>query len=194
MPGAPENFHPLALTATPIEQVACEVAGYIRQIRPQVIITFDPIGGYRHPDHIAIHRATVDAFRIAGDAAYDMEDLAPYSPQKLYFSTFPRTWLRAAVRLVRMLGRDPRHLGANRDIDLESLIEIEFPIHAVISIRDVMRQKEEAAACHASQGGNFGAAGRWLQRILASSESYMRAVPADPPPRIERDLFEGVEE
>src|SRR3990170_1624490 len=67
MPGSPDNQHPQALAAAPIEEIARRVAGYIRQIRPQVVITFDPLGGYRHPDHIAIHRATVVALDVARD-------------------------------------------------------------------------------------------------------------------------------
>ena len=46
------------------------IVPYIRSIRPQVVITFDPIGGYKHPDHIAIHQATVKAFQLAGDPSY----------------------------------------------------------------------------------------------------------------------------
>ena len=62
MEGSPDNRHPEALTAQPVEAVAKTVAELIQKIRPQVLITFDPIGGYRHPDHIAIHKATVRAF------------------------------------------------------------------------------------------------------------------------------------
>jgi len=192
MPGSPDNVHPRALAATPVAQVAREIAGYIRQIHPQVVITFDPVGGYRHPDHIAVHRATVEAFRIAGDPTEMADDLPPYAPQKLYYSTFSRRWLRVAVWLLRLLGQDPQHLGRNRDIDLASLVADDFPIHATISIRDVIRQKEQASACHASQGGDFSAPLRWLQRVLVSSETFMRAVPAEPPAWMERDLFEGI--
>jgi LmbE family N-acetylglucosaminyl deacetylase len=47
MPGSPDNQHPQALFAAPLEQVVGDVVASIRQIRPQVVITFDPIGGYR---------------------------------------------------------------------------------------------------------------------------------------------------
>ena len=63
MPGSPDNQHPQALAAQPLEQVAACVAQYIRKIRPQVVLTFDPIGGYYHPDHVAIHKATVQGLR-----------------------------------------------------------------------------------------------------------------------------------
>jgi len=193
MPGSPDNQHPDALTAAPTDEVARKVAAHIRRLKPQVVITFDPIGGYRHPDHIAIHRATVEAFKIAGDSGLGIGDWEPYAPPKLYFSTFPRGFMRSAVRLLKLIGRDPRHLGKNGDIDLASLAEVDFPIHARISIRDVLEQKERAAACHSSQLANMGGTlARVFQRLFANAETFMRAVPVEPPAQIERDLFEGI--
>jgi N-acetyl-1-D-myo-inositol-2-amino-2-deoxy-alpha-D-glucopyranoside deacetylase len=193
MAGSSDNRHPQALAAAPAEHVARQVAALMRRIRPQVVITFDPIGGYRHPDHIAIHNATVAAFRMAGDASLDLDSLPPFSPQKLYFHTFGRRYLRFAVRVLPLLGRDPHHFGKNGDIDLTVLAVVDFPVHASISIRSVMDRKEQASACHSSQGG-----GRmlgpltFLQRWLGVSEHFMRAVPIPAGRRRERDLFEGV--
>ena len=65
MPGSPDNSHPNALAAQPLDKVAADVAQWIHALKPQVVITFDPIGGYRHPDHIAIQKATVKAFEDA---------------------------------------------------------------------------------------------------------------------------------
>ncbi len=193
MPGSPDNDHPDALAAAPTDQVARKIAAHIRRVKPQVVITFDPIGGYRHPDHIAIHRATVEAFRMAGDEGVVIGNWEAHAPQKLYFSTFPRGFLRLAVRLLKLLGRDPRHFGKNGDIDLESLVEFDFPVHARISIGDALEQKERAAACHSSQLSSMGGAlARVFQKLFANEETFMRAVPAQPPARIERDLFEGI--
>lgn len=194
MPGSPDNSHPRALVAQPVEQVACEVAHYIRELRPQVVITFDPIGGYRHPDHIAIHRATVEAFRLAGDPDQVLDHLPPYAPQKLYFSTFSRRFLRTAVSVLKLFGRDPAHFGKNNDIDLTSLTDVEYPIHAQVPIRDVVTLKQQAAACHSSQLGSMPLVARWVQRVFDAEETYMRAVPVEPPRRREHDLFEGVVE
>jgi LmbE family N-acetylglucosaminyl deacetylase len=193
MSGSPDNEHPEALAAQPVLEVARKVAALIRRIRPQVVITFDPIGGYRHPDHIAIHQATVKAFAMAGDPSIDLEGLEAYSPQKLYFHTMSRRLFRIAIRLLPLFGRDPRQFGRNRDIDLTSFADVDFPIHAAVSIRSVLKTKDEASACHSSQGG-----GRLLgplsglQRFLAAEETFMRAVPPEPPRSRERDLFEGV--
>ena len=194
MPGSADNHHPQALAATPTETVARQVAAYIRRLKPQVVITFDPIGGYRHPDHIAIHKATVEAFRMAGDQRLEIGDLPPYAPQKLYFTVFSRRFLRAVVRVLSLIGQDPHHFGKNKDVDLTSLVEVDYPTHTRISIRDVMRQKERATACHSSQLEGMGGPGaRFLMRLFAGDETFMRAVPAEPPQQTERDLFEGVD-
>ena len=190
MAGSPGNHHSQALAATPVDQVARQVAGHIRLIRPQVVITFDPIGGYGHPDHIAIQRATVEAFRMAGDAGQDINCLPPFSPQKLYYATFSRRFLRAVVKLMRLFRQDPHHFGKNRDIDLTSLVDVDFPVHASIATGEVVRLKEQAAACYVSQGGGGTSRAQKLQRWFDRSETFMRAIPATPPVGLERDLFE----
>lgn len=193
MPGSPDNRHPDALVNAPTDEVARKIAAHIRRLKPQVVVTFDPIGGYRHPDHIATHQATVEAFKIAGDSGTVIGDLQAHAPQKLYFSTFPRGFMRLAVRLLKLIGRDPRRFGKNGDIDLESLVEFDFPVHARISIGDVLEQKERAAACHSSQLASMGGTlAHLFQRLFANAETFMRAVPVEPPAEIERDLFEGI--
>src|SRR5512140_280651 len=100
MTGSPDNQHPKALAAQPVEAVAAKVAHYIRQLKPEVVLTFDPIGGYRHPDHVAIHNATVHAFELAGDPGFAPDDLAPYAPKRLFFHVYPKRLLRWAVRVL----------------------------------------------------------------------------------------------
>lgn len=196
MPGSPDNAHPQALVGAPVEKVAAEVAYYFRLLKPQVVITFDPIGGYRHPDHIAIHNATVYAYENGAQLAQSAADGLPhYQPDKLYFQVIPRGFLRAAVRLLRLIGKDPRKFGANGDIDLVSIAEVSFPTHARINFLPVAKIRDEASDCHASQGGRQMSRGlyAWLRRLFASSETYMRAYPPSLPGRRESDLFDGID-
>lgn len=194
MAGTPANRHPQALAAQPLDEVVTRVTGLIRQLRPHVVITFDPIGGYRHPDHIAIHQATVAAFHAAGDPAYLPGEHEPWQPQKLYFQTFPRQVLRAAVRLMPLFGKDPRRFGRNGDVDLAALAEVDFPIHARIDTLAMADARIAAARCHASQGGERFANSPMavIGRLLGGVESFMRAYPEPPPGLSERDLFAGV--
>lgn len=193
MAGSPENHHPASLASAPLEKVATDVVHYIRMLKPQVVITFDPLGGYRHPDHIAIHKATVKAFYDAGDPGV-AGDLPPYRPQKLYFHTFPHFFLKIIVRIMPLFGRDPRRLGKNHDIDLTPIAAVDFPTHAIIAYDSVAAIRDEASACHASQGGhkiNHGVLSR-IQRMFGLRETFMRAYPEPSSRKKEYDLFENV--
>ncbi|MBT3338919.1 MAG: GlcNAc-PI de-N-acetylase [Anaerolineae bacterium] len=192
MPGSPDNEHPRALFAQPVEKVAEEVVAYIRKLKPDVVLTFDPIGGYRHPDHIAIHKATVLAFEHADDTNFASGSGEPYKPRKLYFHTFSRAFLRVSVRLMRLFGNDPSKFGKNGDIDLASLAAVNFPIHARVNIKSVLKKKEAAGACHASQGGGQMQKGirGFVSRLFNGKEMYMQAYPpAEGRYKMERDLL-----
>jgi N-acetyl-1-D-myo-inositol-2-amino-2-deoxy-alpha-D-glucopyranoside deacetylase len=195
MPGTPDNLHQNALAAQPVDDVASKVVHYIRSLRPQVVVTHDPIGGYKHPDHIAMHRATLRAFQLAADPSFS-SDLPPFQPDKLYYQTMPKAIMRWAVRLAPLLGMDPRHFGRNRDIDLVSVVEEgSFPTHARINCRSVSEIRDEATACHTSQlGGAIGRKGPMtiLRRYMGGTESFMRAYPKPPNGLREKDLFEGI--
>lgn len=194
MPGSPDNDHPNSLVSAPVEEVAAKVVDHIRQLKPQIVLTFDPIGGYRHPDHIHIHEATKLAFSLAGDTAFE-STLPPYTPQKLYYHTISKRFIRFAVGLLRLIGKDPSRWGRNEDIDLTKLMA-DFPVHAKINYSAVAKRKEAASLCHASQigptitGGPF----RWLFRLFGfgSKDLFMKASPAPNGGKIEKDLFEGL--
>jgi LmbE family N-acetylglucosaminyl deacetylase len=194
MPGSEANVHPRALAAQPVEKVAGEIAHLIRKIKPNVVLTFDPIGGYRHPDHIAIHKASVMAFDLAGDPDFnDPDSLAPFRPEKLYFHLIDRTYLRIMVWVLRLIGRNPRKFGRNQDIDLVSLTEVDYPTHVKIDYRAVKALKAQAAACHASQGGaemNKGFRGFVTRLFGGHHERFMQAYPQPGEgQKIKRDLF-----
>jgi N-acetyl-1-D-myo-inositol-2-amino-2-deoxy-alpha-D-glucopyranoside deacetylase len=197
MPGSPDNHAAGALAAAPLDEVTARVVKVLRDVRPQVVVTFDPIGGYRHPDHIAIHQATVKAFYAAGDAVHFPEAGPAYQPQKLYYMVFPFLLLRLAAGLLPWFGQNPRKFGTNHDIDLVALTQVQFPIHAVIKLDGQAKAaKRAASACHRSQlaggpagGGLFG----FFLRLTEGQEAFMRAYPEPKPgKRRERDLFEGV--
>lgn len=195
MPDTPENEHPNAQVKHPVEEVAGKVVKYIREIKPEIVLTFDPIGGYRHPDHIHIQKATTLAFEKAADASFYPEAGSPFRPQALYYHLFPRKFLKWATRLMPLFGMNPRKWGRNKDIDLKSLVDAEFPTHARIDIRDVIEIKREAGACHASQGGILMRRGLMglATRALEKHEDYMRVYPlTNGKTKVVKDLFEGI--
>jgi LmbE family N-acetylglucosaminyl deacetylase len=195
MPGSEAQEHPKALAAQPVEKVAKEVAHLIRQIQPDVVLTFDPIGGYRHPDHIAIQRATVQAFDLAADERFeDPEGLPPFQPERLDFHLIDRTFLKIMVWVLRLIGQNPRRFGKNQDIDLVALTEVDFPTHAKIDYQPVKQVRKQAAQCHASQGGaemNKGFRGFVTWLFGGHNDEYMQAYPEPKKGQpIKRDLFD----
>ncbi len=193
MPGSIDNVHPRALAAAPLEQVAGEIVKFIRELKPEVVVTFDPIGGYYHPDHIAIQKATVKAFYAAADGEQYKDGLEPFQSSKLYFHTFPKGFMKMALFFLRLFGKDPTKFGKNGDINLVPIAAANFPINARVDYRSVLEKRDKASACHASQGGARMTSGAMslMRRIFGISDQYMRAYPV-PGKHVERDLFEGI--
>jgi mycothiol S-conjugate amidase len=200
MRGSPDNANPRSLLSQPVESLIDEMVGYIRRLRPQVILTHDPFGGYGHPDHIRLCEATTAAFYLAGDAGYQSQEAngasIPYSPQKLYYTTFDKTILRWALRIMYVSGQNPRALGRNRDINLEEICSWHTPVSARINILPYLEQKNAASRAHASQysgGPTFlRVFPEFIRRRFIGKESFMRAYPAPTSALIEDDLFAGV--
>lgn len=188
------NKHPDAQINHSVDEVAGKVVKYLRELKPDVVITHDPIGGYRHPDHIHIHKATALAFEKSDDPAFHPEAGPPFKPRALYYQIFSRGVLRWAVRLMPLFGKDPTKFGRNADVNLRELAEVDFPVHVRLDTRPVAEVKREAGAQHASQGG--GARGgplRFIAKLMGEREEFMQAYPT-PGARVRRksDLFEGI--
>jgi LmbE family N-acetylglucosaminyl deacetylase len=197
MAGTPENKHPNALAATPTEQVAGRIVKIFRELKPEVVLTSDPIGGYGHPDHIAIHQATVMAFNASGDPQKYPEAGPAFQPQKLYYHVFPHRFFKFTVKMMQFFGRDTHHMGRNKDIDFASFVENEFPVHCVVRLKkQSVQTRNRAAACHASQLSPGSRRGMGLlgliNRIFGPRDCYMRVEPPVKGRLHESDLFKGV--
>jgi LmbE family N-acetylglucosaminyl deacetylase len=193
MPGTEDNRHPDALCAVSPDKVARDIAGAIRRLRPDVVITHDHIGGYNHPDHIAVHKATVKAFEIAADPHKYPEQGPAFQPRKLYFHVLSRRLLKIATRLMPLFGQDPHRFGQNKDVDLVSLARIDFPIHAVIRpTKEAVRSRNQAMLCYESQR-RTGPTQRniffFMRRFFGRRDLYMRAYPPAVGRVREHDLF-----
>ena len=151
MAGTPANENPRSLAqADPYEAVG-KIVRLMRQIRPQVVVTFEEGGGYGHPDHKAIHRHAKAAFYAAGDPAqypeHLVEGLEPYAPQKLYYMAFPRSVFQKLIQKVKEMGLE-LPFG---DIDLESVGVPDEYCTTHIDVSAYLEVKEQARQCHRSQ-------------------------------------------
>ncbi|MCC6614035.1 MAG: PIG-L family deacetylase [Anaerolineae bacterium] len=194
MMGSATSENSECLWQAPQDEVIRRVVEVIRQVRPQVVVTFNKYGGYGHPDHIAIQKATTAAFSLAGKPEYVTGDLAPYAPQKLYYTSIPATIVRYGIVMTRLRGKDPRKLGVNHDIDLQMVLDNVEPTHSKIDIRDYYTIWDEASACHASQlGGRSTTVPLWLRKVIAPWQGLTRVYPPPANGHIdETDVFTGV--
>jgi LmbE family N-acetylglucosaminyl deacetylase len=193
-----DNQNPACLFQAPLEEVAEKITCLIRQIRPQVVLTFDPSGGYFHPDHIKMHQATTLAFHAAGDPerfSHQFDDgLAPYQAQKLYYTAFSRTVAKIMVKVLPLFGRDPTALGRNKDINLKRIVEVERTVTTKIKVTPYYDVRQQAAACHASQISIRSQLPEFINKWLSRHDTYTRVVPLFENGQLERDLFAGVTE
>jgi len=97
------------------------------------------------------------------------------------------------VWVLRLIGQDPHRFGRNKDIDLVSITDVDFPTHVKVDYSPVKDVRKEATACHASQGGadmDKGFRGLVTRLFSGHHDTYMQAypVPADGQ-KVRRDLF-----
>ncbi|HEX5254785.1 MAG TPA: N-acetyl-1-D-myo-inositol-2-amino-2-deoxy-alpha-D-glucopyranoside deacetylase [Mycobacterium sp.] len=93
MRGTPHRHRQRFIDADERDAVGALVA-VIREQRPHVVVTYDPGGGYGHPDHVHAHRITMAAVAAAGAADFPGE---PWAAPKLYWSVFARRTFEAAM-------------------------------------------------------------------------------------------------
>ena len=199
MRGSPDNDHPEALIQQPIAELTAEIQGYMERLRPQVVVTHDPFGGYGHPDHVRCCQATAAAFHALRQNAASADTIpcdkgGVYQPQKLYYTAFDKRVLKLIVRIMPLMGYDPTSIGRNKDINLVEISQWDTPAHAKIDVSLYLDQKDAASQAHASQYGGGPSFIRvlpsFLRRRFLRTESFTRAFPA--PNGLEFDLFAGI--
>ena len=186
MMNSPDNADPRCSWQVPLDELTRRVVEVIRQVKPQVMITFDPFGGYGHPDHIKCNQATLAAFeQLKGD---------PDCPQKLYYNAFPRMLVRLGVNMMRLNGRDPRKAGVNGDMDFQAVLDSTLPVHAKVNVAAYYEVGQRAANCHASQQSprQTMAGADLIMRYVSTFTGFTRVVPPPMPDEpYEIDLFTG---
>jgi LmbE family N-acetylglucosaminyl deacetylase len=151
MAGTEDNNHPNSLRQAEPGHVAGQLVGIIREVRPQVVITHDPSGGYGHPDHKAICQHTTQAFSLAGDASAYPEQLAqerqPWTPELLYYVCFPRSNFRRMWREMLELGITPPFAS----LDIDSLGTPDEEVTTTLNVSQYVETKIASLNCHRTQ-------------------------------------------
>ncbi len=155
MMGLATNEHPRAFWQADLDLAAGLLVEVIREVRPQVLVTYDENGFYGHPDHIQAHRVAMRAHALAGDLA----------PRKVYWTAVPRSVMEAGMKAFSESGDNPF-------ADIENVDDLPFgapddEIAARVDAHEHADAKVAALRAHATQipstswlfsvAGNFGA-------------------------------------
>ena len=137
MPGWEDNDHPNSLFQAPEEQVVGQVAAVIREIRPDIVITHDPSGGYGHPDHVTICQRTVSAVERCRN------DVKPL----LYYVCFPRSFFQRMWNKMAELDLRPPFSAD----DTEALGTPDDEVTTVLNVAGFVAVKKESLERHRTQ-------------------------------------------
>jgi len=196
MAGTPDNNHPASLHQASVLEVAGKLVRIIRRHQPQVILTFDPFGGYGHPDHIKIHQAALIAFFTAGDPrAYPehfSEGLHPWTPLKLYWPAFTRKRFEPYFKFMEQLGIPM----ADWMREFQKRAMPDEIVTTVIDVSEFVDLKWDALYCHASQmnpNSPFAQVPPAVRKAAMQHEMLVCAESRVGRVEGETDLFAGVE-
>ncbi len=106
MMGTPSNDRPESFWQANLDDAVEALVQVIRDVRPQVVVSYDENGGYGHPDHIQAHRVAVAAFEAAGDPDRFPAAGEPWAPAKFYEATIPISTLQLAFEALREMGEE----------------------------------------------------------------------------------------
>ncbi|MEU3722102.1 N-acetyl-1-D-myo-inositol-2-amino-2-deoxy-alpha-D-glucopyranoside deacetylase [Streptomyces sp. NPDC031705] len=198
MMGAPQNARPGSFWSADPDEAAGYLVEVIRELRPQVLVTYDPNGGYGHPDHIQAHRVAVRGAELAAEAAFRPELGAPHAIAKVYWNRVPASVVEEGFERLRAAGAAFPGIAAPDDVP--GVVPDER-ITAEIGDEDgesvLAAAKAAAMRAHATQiavDGPFFALSNDLGQPLFAREYYELAAGRSGAPagERERDLFAGV--
>lgn len=186
MLGTPSNDHPRAFWRADLDEAADHLVEIMREVRPQVMVTYDPNGAYGHPDHIKTHQVAMLAAQKAGE----------FGPAKIYWTAVPRSVVAAGLE--KLAGSVDNPFAGVTTVD-----EVPFavPDERITTRIDGSRYSEAKMAAlraHATQIPP----GSWLYAVASGFGDHFLAVEyyelvhgqrgPGGPDGLETDLFAGL--
>jgi N-acetyl-1-D-myo-inositol-2-amino-2-deoxy-alpha-D-glucopyranoside deacetylase len=199
MMGTPANGHARAFWNADLDEAVAHAVAVVRDVRPQVVVTYDENGGYGHPDHIQAHRVAMGAVAAAADPAYRPDLGEAWSVAKVYWCCVPRSVLQRGIDALAAAGEESFFEGVTSADDLPFGVD-DDQVAAAVDGTAFVEQKDAAMRAHPTQilvDGPFFALSNNLGLEVLGVE-YYRLVqgergPAGPCPEgWEDDLFAGV--
>lgn len=145
-----------AFVAVPLDEAAGALARVVRSRRPEVVVTYEPGGGYGHPDHVRTHDVVARALELA--AAHDDPDAPAHTvPAVLWAVSARTTWSRAVAALAgdrvrAALGAGAEHLEPpDADAEPPSVVVPDPDVDLVVDVAPVRDRVLAALRAHATQ-------------------------------------------
>jgi N-acetyl-1-D-myo-inositol-2-amino-2-deoxy-alpha-D-glucopyranoside deacetylase len=196
---AADETDPRAFANADLTEASDHLVAIIREVRPQVLVTYDQFGGYGHPDHIQAHRVAMGAVEAAADPAYRPELGAAWDVPKVYWNAMPRSVVQAGIDAMAALGEASPFEGLG-DLDDVPFAVADDVVTTEVDGRAYAARKDAAMRAHPTQmtvdGPFFALSNNLGQEVLGTE--YYRLVkgargPAGPAPQgWEDDLFAGL--
>ena len=143
MMGTPSNDWDGCFWRADVQEAATELLAVIRELRPQVMVTYDDRGFYGHPDHIQAHRVAWRAFELADGLV-----------SKFYATAIPKSVLARSIELMR--DSDSPAAGGTDFSKVQSVDDLPFGtpdenVTTEIDASDYLEAKLAAMRAHATQ-------------------------------------------
>ncbi len=185
MMGTEPNDRPDVFWQADLDTAAKILVDVIEEVKPHILITYDEIGGYGHPDHIQAHRVAMRA-----------SELSTWQIQKIYWNTIPKSVIAQGMEKMKEIGSD--FFGAESIDDIPFAKDDEF-VTTLIDGAAYVDFKMAAMKAHETQialDGPFFALSNNLGMQIWGDEYYtlvkgIKSAPFDSAGR-EIDLTSGV--
>jgi N-acetyl-1-D-myo-inositol-2-amino-2-deoxy-alpha-D-glucopyranoside deacetylase len=199
MMGTPANGHRRAFWNADLEEAAAHAVAVVREVRPQVLVTYDENGGYGHPDHIQAHRVAMRAVEAAADPSFHPELGEPWQVSKVYWCAMPRSVIQEGIDAMARLGEASPFEGLG-DIDEVDFVVADEVVTAAVDARAHAAHKDAALRAYPTQitvDGPFFALSNNLGQEVLGTEYYRlvrgeRGPAGTSPQGWEDDLFAGL--
>jgi N-acetyl-1-D-myo-inositol-2-amino-2-deoxy-alpha-D-glucopyranoside deacetylase len=178
-------------------EAANHLVEVIREVRPQVLVTYDEFGGYGHPDHIQAHRVAMYGAQLAAVPSYRRDLGEPHDIAKNYWSAMAASRMRDGIRRLRESGDTTTFEGMDPD-RLPPFAREDDELSTLVDGTAFIDRKLDAMRAHATQiavDGPFFALSNNIGNE-AWSQEYYRIAKGTPGPvgdtGLETDLFAGL--
>jgi N-acetyl-1-D-myo-inositol-2-amino-2-deoxy-alpha-D-glucopyranoside deacetylase len=185
MMGTEPNNRPDVFWQAELDTAAADLVQVIDEVKPHIMITYDEIGGYGHPDHIQAHRVAMRAAEIS-----------QWKIEKIYWNVMPKSVIQQGIDAMKKIGSD--FMGAESADDLPFAKDDSF-VHAMVDGNAYVDKKMDAMRAHATQievDGPFFALSNNLGLQVWGNEYYTLVKGAKHAPfdshGYETDLFAGI--